>query len=290
MPDENHVSAKALLAEFAEVIERWPLYRKLRYQASHPEMQSNPHGGKVRFVPLPETITLFCDNKKCNKQLLWELCGGEYYKRICFGKELIHERKYLCRNCQQNVVYYFHFCKETTDGGDFAKVGQYPPLAEIVPANLKNQLDKEDLRLYERALRLRNHDLGIGSLAYLRRVVENRTNDMLDVLAEVAKETGSAPEELKNIDEVKAGKRFDDKITYGAKLMPQHLRPGGLNPVDLLHDLASDGLHSKSEDECVEIFDRCRHVFEYVFSELRVGLDEAKKFHERLKELSRHRQ
>jgi hypothetical protein len=175
--------------------------------------------------------------------------------------------------------------RETKDGGSLAKVGQYPPLTERVPTALRKQLKEEDLGFYEKAIRLRNHGLGIASLAYLRRVVENRTNDMLDVLAEIASGCGFAGEELARIEGAKTSKRFDDKISYAAKLMPQHLRPGGQNPIDKLHDLASDGLHSKSEDECIQIFDRCRHVFEYVFSELRLGLDERKKFLEGLKQL-----
>ena len=68
-------------------------------------------------------------------------------------------------------------------------------------------------------------------------------------------------EELAKIEDAKTSKRFDDKVSYAAKLMPPHLRPGGENPIDKLHDLASDGLHSKSEEECIQIFDRCRHVF-----------------------------
>jgi hypothetical protein len=109
---------------------------------------------------------------------------------------------------------------------------------------------------------------------------------MLDVLAEAATESAIAVDELKRMDEIKTSKRFDEKIVYAAKLMPPNLRPGGQNPIDRLHELASEGLHSKSEEECLQIFDRCRLVFEYVFSELRVGLEEAKRFLESLKRLS----
>ena len=190
----------------------------------------------------------------------------------------IYSRKYTCRNCGEATVEYFFLWKETEDGGIFAKVGQYPHLAERIPPTLIKQLDKDDLDFYEKAVRLRNHGLGIASLAYLRRVIENRTNDILDVLADIASSHDFAGEELAKIEDAKTSKRFDDKISYAAKLMPPHLRPGGKNPIDKLHDLASDGLHSKSEEECIQIFDRCRHVFEYVFSELRIGIDEKKKF------------
>jgi hypothetical protein len=45
-----------------------------------------------------------------------------------------------------------------------------------------------------------------------------------------------------------------------------------------MHDLTSDGLHSKSEEECIDIFDRVRKVFEYVFGNLNVQIDEARAF------------
>ena len=103
-------------------------------------------------------------------------------------------------------------------------------------------------------------------------------NDLLDMLHEAAKADDSFVEELKRIEEVKASWRFDDKITYAANLVPKRLKPGGLNPIDRLHDLASDGIHHRTEDECLDIFDQCRASFEYVFSELEVQIEDAKIF------------
>lgn len=141
------------------------------------------------------------------------------------------------------------------------KVGQWPPLEERVPDTLKKVLDKEDLSFYKNALRMRNYNLGTAAVAYLRRVVENKINDVLDVLAEAAQEHSFAAEELKKIKEAKRSFRFDDKIDYAANLLPPHLRPEGkANPIDVLHDLTSDGLHSKSEEECIDVFDKVRKV------------------------------
>jgi hypothetical protein len=53
----------------------------------------------------------------------------------------------------------------------------------------------------------------------------------------------------------------------------------------MLHDLTSDGLHSKSEEECVDIFDRVRKVFEYVFGNLQVQIEEARAFVKSLEKL-----
>ena len=122
---------------------------------------------------------------------------------------------------------------------------------------------------------------GLGALAYLRRVVENKMNDLLDLLRQAA-EDAAALEELKKIDEVKGSWRFDDKIAYAAKVLPRHLKPQGTNPLDALHDLASDGIHHRSEDECLTIFDRCKAAFEFVFRELDVQVEDAKAYLEAL--------
>lgn len=63
------------------------------------------------------------------------------------------------------------------------KVGQWPPLAiEPAPA-LADSLGKEDVELYKKALINANFSHGIAALAYFRRVVENKVNDLIDLIA-----------------------------------------------------------------------------------------------------------
>jgi hypothetical protein len=91
---------------------------------------------------------------------------------------------------------------------------------------------------------------------------------MLDLIATEARELNFAAEELKQIETVKARSTFGDKVKFSAVILPPSLRPGGHNPIDQLHDIASEAIHKLDEDECVEIFDRTRAVFEYLFDEL----------------------
>jgi len=267
-----------LLAELKTVLEKWPLYRKLQY------------AGADNLASLPTNIQLFC--KKCGQVQRWETpaTSKNFNGRVhtILHRNGFQSATYSCRNCTVDpsyVKYYFYW---TASPGkrEFFKVGQFPPLEENVPETLEQNLDADDLRFYKNAIRLRNSNLGIGAVAYLRRVVENRINDMLDVLAEAAREHHFAQEELSKIEAVKASRRFDEKIDYAAGLLPDHLRPAGKpNPIDRLHDLASEGLHSKSEEECVDIFDRTKAVFEYVFGNLRVQVDDAKAFLKSLESL-----
>jgi hypothetical protein len=210
--------------------------------------------------------------RRCQKEQLWH---AEIYTG--HQKSGFNQKEYKCKNCGQNVTRYYFFWTGNESGSRFFKVGQHPPLQIEPPLRLAKKLSQTDLELYRKALTSRNNSYGLGSLAYLRRVVENKMNDLLDLLRAAAENAG-AKEETKTIEEVKASWRFDDKITYAAKALPQHLKPGGINPIDALHDLASDGIHNRAEDECLEIFDRCKAAFEYVFRELQVQIEDAKAY------------
>ncbi|HKF00676.1 MAG TPA: hypothetical protein VKB49_00135 [Candidatus Sulfotelmatobacter sp.] len=195
-------------------LESWPLYRKLRYR------------GADDTNSLPEDILLYCGRcenvQRWNREIVSQFGGTSYRTEHKIGWT---DAAYKCQNCPKGrasfVQYYFYWYQGDSGTaaaiGDFFKVGQWPPLEERVPDALKKVLDKEDLDFYKNALRMRNYNMGIAAVAYLRRVVENRINDVLDVLAEAAQESSFAAEELKKIKAVKESYRFDAKIDYAAK-------------------------------------------------------------------------
>jgi hypothetical protein len=254
-------------AKLRKILEKWPLYRKAQYS------------GAASTDVLPSVISLFCSD--CEKEQWWDTnVYAESNHRTGFG-----EKEYTCKNCGRNRVRYYYYWGYKNGTGVFLKIGQYPPLEDVPPPELEKTLGAEDFDLYKKALRSRNFNYGIGALAYLRRVVENRMNLILDLLAETARDANFAPEELKKLEDIKGSKRFDDKVTYAAQILPPHLRDGGQNPIDSLHDLSSEGIHARSEAECIEIFDRCKLVFEYVFRELKLRRDERQTYLEALRRL-----
>ncbi len=124
----------------------------------------------------------------------------------------------------------------------------------------------------------------------MRRVVENRMNDMLEVLLEAARVHNAPAELLARHQEVMKEKRFAVKVDYAGDLLPANLRPAGKpNPMTILHELTSDGLHSKTDEECVDIFDACRQTFEYVFGKMRVETEDAKNFVKEMAALAERR-
>jgi len=261
MAIEHFVTNDALNIKMATILQTWPLYRLFEYT------------GAEQVATLPKYLSLFCDN--CAKNTFWEahFYSGEN------NKDGFTSKQYKCRNCANRQCSYYFYWKKEQQTCRFFKVGQYPELEEQVSKTLEQALKLEDLKMYKNALRLRNFNLGIAAVAYMRRVVENRMNDMLEILHEAARVHNAPAEVLARHEEVKNERRFSVKVDYAGDLLPTNLRPEGHpNPMAVLHELASDGLHAKSDEECVDIFDECRQTFEYVFGKMRIETEEAKTF------------
>ena len=136
--------------------------------------------------------------------------------------------------------------------------------------------------MYKKALINANFSHGIGALAYFRRVIENKVNALIDLIAEVARTANFELEQLSHIDEIKNDRRVDVRIEFASKILPMHLRPGGHNPLDKLYAAASAGLHGESDEDCLQIFEDAKFVFEYLFKNLTVTNEEAREYLKRL--------
>jgi hypothetical protein len=268
------LSNDELKLKIATALQEWPLYRELHYT------------GAGLIPSAPQELTLFCGHAKCGFKTSWILVGSEAVAasrargvvHLSIADDFRHA-KYKCNNCRVRVARFFYYWRVTDKEGWFYKAGQHPELEERIPKGLEEKLSPDDLKTYKKALRMRNFNLGLAAVAYMRRIVENRMNDMLEVLHEAATTHAVAPDILAQHEVMMNEKKFKVKVDYAGELLPQSLRPPGKpNPMAILHELASDGLHAKSDEACVDIFDSCRQTFEYVFGKMRLENEEAKKF------------
>jgi len=252
-----------------QLLETAPLYQNVAIQMIGPE-------GMEPFVGAPQSVKLYCD--ACDHDTTWQLTGAPGASEVI---------AYVCKNCPANAREVRFALRweitrrtETKHGGPFGtydvkiaegrvtKYGQFPEIAERVSKDLAKQMDAVHLRYYRNAVRLRNFGLGIAALAYMRRVVEDNVNRLLDIVVEEAKLAGDTTIDLVELERVKAGRVFDKKIEYAKAKLPLRLVIGGHNPLDKLHAVTSEGIHALSDDECVEVFDGARLVFEYFFENL----------------------
>jgi hypothetical protein len=118
--------------------------------------------------------------------------------------------RYVCKNCEKTsfsvwIIWW-------TDGPVYVlKAGQYPKLEITIPKEFGDALGKKR-PLYVKGMTLRHNAYGIGALTYFRRVIEDTTDEMLDLLEEAMRATGADPGALAALKKAKAGPQFEDKV------------------------------------------------------------------------------
>jgi hypothetical protein len=271
--------AKLLKEKLGEILVDGPLYRKFAYTGRDCHFtRRGAMPGTDRYGELPSELRMICGNAKCKAPEWWKVSSDEVF----FGSDFIKQRRYTCKNCGQSTQHYEFIWQENKDVNLFIKVGQWPPSSIDPSPELEKALGPEDSELYKKGLVNFQFGYGIGAVAYFRRVLENKINALLDLIAEAARNESIANEHIASIEDVKNSHRVEDKIVVASKILPAHLKPGGHNPLDKLYAPLSAGLHGESDDECLETFAEARFVFEYLFKNLTESNEEARKYVQRL--------
>jgi hypothetical protein len=168
------------------------------------------------------------------------------------------------------------------------KVGQYPEPSVKLSKALSNNLGKEASGLYRKALICRNNGFGLAAVGYMRRVVEDKTNELIEIAATLAE---SHAVDAATVSKMRAAAdsttytRYEDKLQVAATVFPAGLKVGTVNPLAVLYTLVSKGLHGLSEPDCIAVADETKDVFEYVFEKLKAEVTDRRAFEERVKKL-----
>lgn len=157
---------------------------------------------------------------------------------------------YRCRNCRQQQKHYallFIVGKQGTSNA-VVKFGEDPPFGPPVPKRVK-KLVGDGRVMFLKGYRCVNQSLGIGAMAYLRRVVEGQWARLLGKIIEVAKQ--NAVENVSALLEAAKEHRFTRSVEMAKDHFPVALFISGMNPMQLLYDVVSINLHESSEEECL---------------------------------------
>jgi hypothetical protein len=226
-------------------------------------------------IPAPREVRRHCE--RCGGERNWakQADPGPNHHVIRGGfDDLI----YTCNDCGKEVFrVWVRLRIELDKGVSIEKIGQNPKLEVTLPKEFEDALGK-DATLYRRAMTSRHSNYGIGAHAYLRRVVENTTDHMLTVLEKAMIETRADPAAIQHFREARAGRSFEDKIKLAGEVIPDHLKPGGMNPFGDLHDLLSVGLHALTDEECCDLVDSMDDALQYVYTELKPQADSAVRY------------
>jgi translation elongation factor EF-1beta len=227
----------------------------------------------------------FCE--RCTKETTWFLSSA---KDVSFASRTWYYGGYLCGLCEKDslgVIVIPTLWKkvpatpvsvESYKPSKYEKVAHYPRPSIKASAAISKALG-ESADLYRKALICRNQGFGIAALAYIRRVVEDKTNELIEVVENLAVAAGVSKADVEKIRGARVKHTtYDQKLKLASEAIPIALRPDGVNPLGLLYGLVSEGLHGKSEEECLKIADEIGDIFEYVFGQLRAQVEDQKGF------------
>ena len=233
-----------------EFLESWPLYKTFAYDKS---------------FPVPKAISRRCE--RCDRDTTW-VCRGNFSQ--LYNVVLLWFRCNLCDVA--SVVY--TICRID---GTVTKIGQYPRHSMGVRRDFERRLG-DDGELYRKALVCHTQGYGLAALAYFRRLVENKTNTLIDIVASLASVNPVAESEVPNIRLAKQEVTCEQKLRVASEAVPDSLKPGGINPLEVLHDLLTRKPSSGSEKECLETVDELREIFDHVFGQLHSQVEEQHRF------------
>ncbi|SAL20968.1 hypothetical protein AWB70_01082 [Caballeronia cordobensis] len=193
-----------------------------------------------------------------------ETCDGNRYfdhdgKWLQFpgdkGESLSLFWTYHCKNCEQDSKT-FALVLTYPEGSNATvrtamKFGEAPPFGAPLPKRLLSLAGGErDYLLKGR--RCENQGLGIASFAYYRRVIDAQKNKLFDQIIRVCKETQNVPDLVAELEAAKSERQFTSAVDKVKTALPDNLRIRGHNPLTLIYDALSEGLHADTDEGCLE--------------------------------------
>lgn len=256
----------------AGFLEQYPLYRKFTVDDLPSRMD------RIQRVP----IKMSCSICKSEQTFLmtndpYENCEHSYSP----SAEVVFRAVYTCAHCAEFTRVFFIRMGE--DCSYMMKVGQYPAWDIQGDPNIERLLGSHSA-LFKKGLICESQGYGIGAFAYYRRIVEEIIDELLGQISDLM--SGEELEGYKRaLEATKRAVAAQEKIALVKDMLPAILRPDGMNPLSALHSILSEGLHSETDDECLEKAMRAREVLIFLACQIAVSKAASKGFTKSMRKL-----
>ena len=216
----------------------------------------SPNASPILIKP---RLKLHCPNSICN--------GIRFFDSYQTKKVTLIEKwsriflHYSCANCRTHSKIYAIMARWNTDidEGEAIKVGEWPPFGPKVSAQVISILgENKDLFLMGRRAEI--HGLGIGALAYYRKVIERQKNHMIDEIIRVMRRTGSSETQIEKLKSAKMEKGFTNAVGLISDALPQALLINGYNPLALLDQAISKGIYVQHDSDALKLATALRRI------------------------------
>lgn len=254
-----------------EFLEEYPLFKKL-------EIDKFNYLAEIKAPPL----NMVCD--KCEEiqtfkiaHKIWQPDHSEYKTPF----NLILRLNYNCSACGCfSRQFYIYFNDE---GTTIHKVGQYPAWEVKMDKELKKALGKHS-SLYQKGLVCESQGYGIAAFSYYRRITEDIIDELLDSIKELV-DDANINKYSEALSKVKATRVTQEKINLIKDLLPPILKPNGNNPLGILHSELSAGLHSESDEVCLEIAGHIKNILVFLINQVIQAKNASKLFTDSMKSI-----
>lgn len=302
-----------------EFLKSYPLYSKFKLLENY-EIGNEKYTNPLEFYDI--RFEYFCEKEEDFKTFKIDLTSSEQwetYKADQEGNKIgdkyfidekldyIFEAKGKCLSCGEfNVNFLFHVFSDkpisdvknnisnisfnehnTVFNEDTSiyieKIGSYPEVKVYLEPYIRKYLDRnnQDL-LYKGRLAIKNN-LGIGAFAYFRRITEN---NLVNIIEEISKiPNTSSSEILKLLSKHKASPNISTIYDNIYEYLPESLKILGKNPLKLLYNITSQGLHSMSEKECLDKAGKIDTLLNFTFKKISEEKSEIKDIKDLIKDL-----
>lgn len=257
----------------AQLLQDAPLHAPRRV----PHLFSQPEFGNLNW---PDNIHVHCDHQKCegvrrhSKHEGSKFRLGEKYAYYFFT--------YICSNCTVSPQVFA--LKVAGNGksefsGVCTKIYQEPQFGSPIPKRLFQVIGETNREYFLQARRAIARGLGIGAYGYYRRIVENAKFELVNSVLEVARATNALPAQIELLKKAQLETQFSKAIEMlrDVSAIPAVLLIEGHNPLSLLHDLLSEGIHQLGDRECLERAQEAEVILCEIADRMQIAMTERKK-------------
>jgi hypothetical protein len=274
---------------FSDYLSNSPLYSKLLLDEKFKDLRLlNNHPFKFNCPSEKEIQTFRTDIDGRYEQIWINLSLGNDHPgprsntaRII---NITFHIKGICQSCKASVDFLLRMYNSEDRPNDIKiqKIGQYPPFSILPEKAVQQYLTDEDLELYKKALISLSNSYGIGAFAYFRRIIENEIKRLIKDISDM---------EFIGAEEVKIAYKHFEKDHQMSKLidilnshLPTSLNLGD-NPIKLLYEQLSVGIHNLTDDECLKKANMINIIFPFVIRKINEENVEVKSVREAMKNL-----
>jgi len=229
-------------------------------------------------------IRLHCDREGCEGERRFTCTSGTHGFE---GNAVTRFMFYVCKDCGKSTKTFALYIvrDKLTTSGWITKFGEMPQFGGHTPRRVFDLIGEEYRELFLQGRRAENRGLGIGAYAYYRRIVEDQKGKFIDEIRKVAEKLEASEETIKAFKEARQEKQFKNAIEKIKLAIPPSLLINGRNPLLLLHDALSDGIHEYTDAQCLEFAKTIRLILTDLSEKISIALKEKAELKEAVEKL-----